>query len=97
MAAISSRATSDYSTVTAVSQQLAAMSCGRTYRLVSSVDAWAAVGTNPTASAADNNHFVAAGREFLIRAIATDDKVAVLRVGGADGVCTLSLLDDSQG
>ena len=94
MAAISSRASSDYNTVTAASQQLVAMTAGRTYRFVSSVDAYVAVGTNPTASAADNSHYVAAGRELLVRAVATNDLVAVIRVGGADGVCTLSLLED---
>lgn len=95
MAAIGSRATSDYNTVTVASQQLAVMVGGRTYRLVSSIDTWVAVGTNPTAAAADNSLYLAAGQALLVRAAANDDKVAVLRVGAADGVCTLSLLDDA--
>ncbi len=93
MKAVSSRATSDYSTVTAVSQQMANMVQGYLYRFCSSIDTWVAVGSAPTASAADNNHFVAAGEELFIRCAADDDNVAVLRVGASDGVCTLSLVD----
>jgi uncharacterized protein (DUF2345 family) len=90
---VSSRsASSDYSTVTAASQQLASMAVGQIYRLVSSIDTWVAVGSNPTAAAADGSHFLAAGREMYISCIADADKVAVLRVGSSDGVCTLSVL-----
>lgn len=91
---VSSRATSDYSTVTNTSQQLASMTDGQLYRLVCSIDTWVAIGANPTASAADNSHYLAAGRELVIRAAATDDNVAVLRVGSNDGVCTLSLVQN---
>ena len=90
---ISSRSTSDYSTVTNTSQQLANLAAGATYRLVSSIDTWVAVGANPTASAADNNHYLPAGRELHISAVAADDNVAVLRVGSSDGVCTLTLIN----
>lgn len=89
---ITSRATSDYSTVTNTSQQMANMIAGALYRLVSSIDTWIAVGANPTASAADGCHFLGAGRELLISTTAADDNVAVLRVGGSDGVATLSLV-----
>lgn len=94
MRQISSRATSDYSTVTDTSQQLADMVGGYLYRLVASIDTWVAVGANPTASAADNNHYLPANQALYIRCVATGDNVAVLRVGGANGVCTLSLVDN---
>ncbi len=93
---ITTRATSDYNTVTNASQQLANMVAGQTYCLVSSIDTWVAVGSNPTASAANDCHLLAAGRELYIRALVADDNVAVLRVGASDGVCTLSLVDSNS-
>jgi len=93
MPMISSRsANSVYNTVTAASQQLTAMSAGMAYRFVPSIDTWVAVGSSPTASAAAGSHFVGAGRELLIICTVDLDKVAVLRVGASDGVCTLSPL-----
>lgn len=87
---ITSRSTSDYNTVTDTAQQLANLVDGCVYRLVCSIDTWVKVGANPTASAADDSHYLAAGQTLLIRASANDDNVSVLRVGAANGVCTLS-------
>lgn len=93
MPALSSRASSDYDTVTNTSKQLAPMKQSQLYRLVSSIDTWVAVGSNPTAAAADNSHYLAAGRELFILPVADAELVAVLRVGAADGVCTLSVVE----
>jgi hypothetical protein len=93
MPAVSSRASSSFKSVTAASQQLTAMKASQLYRLVSSVDTWVAVGTNPTAAAADNSHFLGAGRELYILPVADGELVAVLRVAAVDGVCTLSIVE----
>ena len=92
MVIITGRATSDYTTVTVASQQFANMVAGMSYRIVSSVDAWVAIGSNPTAAAADNSHYLAAGRELIVRALAADDNVAILRVGSSDGVATMTIV-----
>jgi len=95
MSAISSRSTGggfpDFNTVTAASQQLAAMKASNLYRLSSDTDCYFAVGSNPTAAAADGSHFLGAGREAFILCTTDDDKVAVIRKA-ADGVCTLSIV-----
>lgn len=91
---------SDFNTVTVAAQQLAmAMVKGRQYRFAANVDTWVRVtqAGGAVAAAADGSHLVMAGQQVLLGQlgpesgnVAVRDRVSVLRVGGADGVCTLS-------
>jgi hypothetical protein len=89
MPALSSTATSIYTTVTVASQQTAALVAGQCYRVISSTDAYIKFGSNPTASAANDSHLISAGREVRVWMNAAD-KMAIIRVA-ADGVCTVSI------
>ena len=87
-------ASADYNTVTSSSQQLTIVA-NAGYVLVTSVAAWVAQGTNPTASAADGSMYVPADTPTLINGD-YGVKVAVLRVGSSDGVCTLTRVVDAD-
>jgi len=85
---------SDYSTVTGSSQKLTTMKAGRQYRLTSSVDCYFKVGpaASVTASAADGNHYLAAGASVEVALKDSNDTVAIIQVS-VSGVCTLSLIE----
>lgn len=90
MATLSTNATSDFNTVTVASQQLAAMTPGGFYRLVSTTNAWIKFGTNPTAvPSTDNNHYLPANVPVDIQCEAGATVVAIIR-DSADGGCTLT-------
>lgn len=90
MPTLSTLATSDYNTVTVASQQLAAMTPGHFYRLVSTTNAWIVFGANPTAApSADNSHYLPANSVLDIQCEGAAIKVAIIR-DTADGGCTLS-------
>lgn len=88
---LSSASTSDHFAVTDTSAQSTAMVAGLAYRYCCTVDSYITIGADPTASAADNNHVVAAGREIEILAL-TAAKVAAIRIGSTSGVASLSLV-----
>lgn len=77
-----------FSTVTASSQQLGAMTDNR-YLFASTVNCWILQGANPTATAADGSMFVPANTQIVIWG-GMGAKLAVLRDGGSDGKCSLT-------
>lgn len=90
MSVLSTLTTSDANTVTAASQQLAAMQPGSSYRLVSTTNAWVRFGANPTAVAAtDNNHYLPANVPLDIKCEGAAILVAIIR-DTVDGSCTLT-------
>ncbi len=89
---LNSTSTSDYFAVTDTSATSAALVAGQVYRVAVSVDCYIAMNSAaPTASAADNNHYIAAGRPFYFQNLTTDHKIALIRVGAVSGVATVSL------
>lgn len=85
--------TSDFQAVTGSSVELAGTTMVATglYVLTCSVDTWVKQGAAPTAAAADGSMFVPAGLPLLIDG-AQGAKLAVLKVGATDGVCTLQTM-----
>jgi hypothetical protein len=83
-------ANSDYQAVTSTSAELAGttMVAAGLYVLTCDVDCYVKQGAAPTASAADGSMLVPAGMPLLIDG-AQGAKLAVIRKGSADGVCTL--------
>ena len=86
---LSSTATSDHFAVTDTSAQSAALVAGTMYRVAVTVDSYMAIGSNPTASAADNNHIVFAGRPVHVHMLEAH-KIALIRIGANSGVATVS-------
>lgn len=84
--------TSDRSTVTAASQQFSfSMTAGQYYVVTSTIGAYILQGANPTASAADNNTYIAAGQSVLIDG-SIGAKLAIIREGSSDGAATMTLV-----
>ena len=81
---------SKFTSVTVASQQIAVtMVTRQVYVFTSSVACYLAQGANPTAAAANGSYYVAADHIIEVDGTA-GTKLAVIRVGAADGVCTLS-------
>lgn len=93
---------SSFSTVTVGAQTMALpMVRGRQYRFTSSVDCYIRVtqaAGGAAAAGADGSHLVMASQQVLVGQLGIDgsanvlprDRISVIRVGGSDGVCTLS-------
>lgn len=81
---------SDRTTVTAASQQFSqTMVAGEYYVLTSSIGCYILQGSNPTASAADLNTYIAAGQSVPIDG-SIGAKLAIIRAGASDGEATLT-------
>lgn len=65
------------------------MASGEYYVVTSTVGAYILQGSNPTAAAADNNTYIAAGQSILIDA-RCGAKLAIIREGGSDGAATMT-------
>lgn len=75
-------------TITTPSAQSSAISAGnKIVRLVSTIDSYIAIGSNPTATSA-SLYLVAGVPEFF--AVTAGEKIAALRVGGSDGVLSIA-------
>lgn len=95
---LSSTSTSDHFAVTDTSATSIALAAGTLYRVACTVDAYLAMNSaTPTASAADNNHVVFAGRPFYFLNLTADHKIALIRIGANSGVATLSVAENVQG
>jgi hypothetical protein len=87
-------ASADYSTVTATSQQFAAiiaMAAGEFYVFTSTIDCWIQQGADPEAEAAAGSLYVPANTPTYLDGRA-GVKLAVLRAGGSDGAASLARL-----
>ena len=81
---------SDRSTVTSASQQFSfTMNDDEFYVVTSTIGAYILQGSNPTASAADNNTYIAAGQSVLISG-SLGAKLAIIREGAVDGAATMT-------
>lgn len=95
---LSSTSTSDHIAVTDTSATSVALTAGTLYRVVCTVDSYIAMNSaTPTASAADDNHIVMAYTPFYFLNLVAGHKVALIRIGAANGAATVSVASHVSG